>query len=69
MLETQTKSGEFGPADAAVGFSRCRCGRFGVAHVPCSACARIEAYGRRCVDEEPANREDKGDFVWRGVPA
>jgi len=21
-----------------------------------------------CVDEEPAIAEDKGDFIWRGVP-
>lgn len=28
----------------------------------------LSGYECPCVDEEPAIREDKGDFVWRGVP-
>lgn len=27
----------------------------------------LSGYECRCVDQEPAIREDKGDFVWRGV--
>lgn len=27
----------------------------------------LSGYECKCVDEEPAMREDKGDFVWRGV--
>lgn len=28
---------------------------------------RLSGYECGCVEEEPAVREDKGDFVWRGV--
>lgn len=28
---------------------------------------RLSGYECPCVDDEPAVREDKGDFVWRGV--
>lgn len=28
---------------------------------------RLSGYECPCVDDEPAIREDKGDFVWRGV--
>jgi hypothetical protein len=27
----------------------------------------LSGYECKCVDEEPAIREDKGDYVWRGV--
>jgi hypothetical protein len=27
----------------------------------------LSGYECHCVDEEPAIREDKGDFVWRGI--
>lgn len=27
----------------------------------------LSGYECPCVDEEPAMREDKGDFIWRGV--
>jgi hypothetical protein len=27
----------------------------------------LSGYECKCVDEEPAMKEDKGDFVWRGV--
>lgn len=29
----------------------------------------LSGYECPCVDDEPAMREDKGDFVWRGLPA
>jgi hypothetical protein len=28
---------------------------------------KLSAYECPCVDDEPAIREDKGDFIWRGV--
>lgn len=30
---------------------------------------RLSGYECACVDEEPAIREDKGDYVWRGITA
>lgn len=30
---------------------------------------RLSGYECACVDEEPAMREDKGDFVWRAAPS